>query len=166
MTAEFLAYSKYVGNDLSTPRPEFGFSGLKPGDRWCLCAGRFLQAHDEGCAPRVRLAATHAARLEIVPLRGAGYATRHGQSTDSAQLRSFGHARRSIRSSMNRLRSCGRPLHAGLAVDRVGLRLHGAFEVLRSAGDVLGREALDGEKRHVALGRRQPPFGEALVEQS
>ncbi|WP_212524803.1 DUF2237 domain-containing protein [Actibacterium sp. MT2.3-13A] len=68
MTAEFLAYSKYVGNDLSTPRPEFGFAGLKPGDRWCLCAGRFLQAHDEGCAPEVRLEATHEAALEIVPL--------------------------------------------------------------------------------------------------
>ena len=68
MTAEFLAYSKYVGNDLSTPRPEFGFDGLRPGDRWCLCAARFLQAHDEGCAPRVFLAATHARALEIVPL--------------------------------------------------------------------------------------------------
>ena len=68
MTAEFLAYSKYVGNDLSTPRPEFRFPGLKPGDRWCLCAGRFLQAHDEGCAPRVDLAATHRRALEIVPL--------------------------------------------------------------------------------------------------
>jgi uncharacterized protein (DUF2237 family) len=68
MTAEFLAYSKYVGNDLSTPRPEFGFGGLKPGDRWCLCAGRFLQAHDEGCAPRVNLTATHVRALEIVPL--------------------------------------------------------------------------------------------------
>ncbi|MDF1854680.1 DUF2237 domain-containing protein [Pseudooceanicola sp.] len=68
MTAEFLAYSKYVGNDLSTPRPEFGFAGLKPGDRWCLCASRFLQAHDEGCAPLVSLHATHAQALEIVPL--------------------------------------------------------------------------------------------------
>ena len=67
MTAEFLAYSKYVGNDLSTPRPEFGFAGLKPGDNWCLCAGRFLQAHDEGCAPRVRLEATHEDALRIVP---------------------------------------------------------------------------------------------------
>ena len=53
---------------LSTPRPEFGFAGLKPGDRWCLCAGRFAQAHDEGCAPRVHLAATHARALEIVPI--------------------------------------------------------------------------------------------------
>ena len=68
MTAEFLAFSKYVGNDLSTPRPEFGFAGLRPGDRWCLCASRFLQAHDEGCAPRVHLQATHMRALEIVPL--------------------------------------------------------------------------------------------------
>ncbi len=68
MTAEFLAFSAYVGNDLSTPRPEFGFNGLTAGDRWCLCAARFLQAHDEGCAPRVRLEATHRRALEIVPL--------------------------------------------------------------------------------------------------
>lgn len=68
MTPEFLAYSKYVGNDLSTPRPEFGFDGLKAGDQWCLCAARFLQAHDEGCAPKVNLAATHQRALEIVSL--------------------------------------------------------------------------------------------------
>ncbi|WP_299627855.1 DUF2237 domain-containing protein [uncultured Tateyamaria sp.] len=68
MTAEFLAFSKYVGNDLSTPRPEYGFAGLKPGDAWCLCASRFLQAHDEGCAPRVSLEATHKRALEIVSL--------------------------------------------------------------------------------------------------
>lgn len=68
MTAEFLAFSKYVGNDLSTPHPEFGFAGLNPGDQWCLCAGRFLQAHDEGCAPRVQLASTHRRALEIVSL--------------------------------------------------------------------------------------------------
>lgn len=68
MTSEFLAWSKYVGNDLSTPRPEYQFPGLKPGDRWCLCASRFLQAHDEGCAPDVRLTATHARATEIVPL--------------------------------------------------------------------------------------------------
>ncbi len=67
-TAEFLALSKYLGNDLSTPRPEFRFPGLKPGDRWCLCAARFLQAHAEGCAPKVDLEATHARALEIVPL--------------------------------------------------------------------------------------------------
>ncbi|KAJ55920.1 hypothetical protein ACMU_09130 [Actibacterium mucosum KCTC 23349] len=68
MTAEFLAYSKYVGNDLSTPRPEYHFAGLKPGDQWCLCAARFLQAHDEGCAPKVSLRATHQRALEVVPL--------------------------------------------------------------------------------------------------
>lgn len=68
MTAEFLALSKYLGNDLSTPRPEFGFAGLKPGDWWCLCAERFLQAHAEGAAPRIRLSATHERALEIVPL--------------------------------------------------------------------------------------------------
>ncbi len=68
MTAEFLAHSKYLGNDLSTPRPEYGFAGLKPGDRWCLCAARFLQAHEEGVAPRVNLDATHMRTLDIVPL--------------------------------------------------------------------------------------------------
>ncbi len=68
MTDEFLAYSKYVGNDLSTSRPDFGFAGLKAGDHWCLCAARFLQAHDEGCAPLVNLAATHARALDIMPL--------------------------------------------------------------------------------------------------
>ena len=68
MTAEFLAFSKYIGNDLSTPRPEFRFAGLNPGDRWCLCAGRFLQAAEEGAGPQVHLAATHQKALEIVPL--------------------------------------------------------------------------------------------------
>lgn len=69
MTDEFLAFSKYVGNDLSTPRPEYNFAGLKAGDQWCLCAARFLQAADEGCAPRVDLAATHRRALDIVPLK-------------------------------------------------------------------------------------------------
>ncbi len=69
MTAEFLAFSKYVGNDLSTPRPEFGFAGLNPGDPWCLCASRFLQAAEEGCGPKVHLEATHKRALEIVPLQ-------------------------------------------------------------------------------------------------
>ncbi len=68
MTAEFLAYSKYVGNDLTTPHLEFHFAGLKPGDSWCLCAGRFLQAYDEGCAPQINLAATHQRALEVVSL--------------------------------------------------------------------------------------------------
>lgn len=68
MTAEFLTFSKYLGNDLSTARPEFNFAGLKPGDQWCLCASRFLQAHEEDCAPKVRLAATHIRALDVVPL--------------------------------------------------------------------------------------------------
>jgi len=68
MTAEFLAFSKYVGNDLSTPRPEWGFAGLNPGDSWCLCAGRFMQAAEEGCAPQVHIEATHLRALEVVPL--------------------------------------------------------------------------------------------------
>lgn len=68
MTAEFLALSKYLGNDLSTPRPEYGFAGLKPGDTWCLCAARFLQAHEEGAAPNLRLRATHRRTLDFVPL--------------------------------------------------------------------------------------------------
>lgn len=68
LTDEFLAYSKYFGNDLSTPRPEYGFPGLRAGDRWCLCAMRFVQAHDEGVAPRVRLESTHKRALDVVPL--------------------------------------------------------------------------------------------------
>ena len=68
MTAEFLAFSKAAGNDLSTPRPEFGFDGLKPGDQWCLCAARFLEAYEAGRAPRVHLASTHRRALEIVPM--------------------------------------------------------------------------------------------------
>ena len=67
-TAEFLAFSKYLGNDLSTPRPEYGFAGLKAGDRWCVCAGRFLQAAQEFAAPKVVLAATHMRATEVVPL--------------------------------------------------------------------------------------------------
>lgn len=68
VTAEFLALSKYLGNDLSTARPEFRFAGLKPGDRWCLCAARFLQAAQEFAAPEVVLEATHLRTLDIVPL--------------------------------------------------------------------------------------------------
>ena len=68
MTDEFLAMSKYLGNDLSTPRPEFNFPGLKTGDQWCLCAERFLQAHHEGAAPKVNLEATHKETLKIVSL--------------------------------------------------------------------------------------------------
>ncbi len=68
MTEEFLALSKYLGNDLSTPRPEYQFPGLKPGDRWCVCAARFLQAVHEDAGPKVDLAATHQRALEIVPM--------------------------------------------------------------------------------------------------
>lgn len=68
MTAEFLAFSKSRGNDLSTPLPRLGFPGLKPGDRWCLCAGRWQEAFEAGKAPRVLLAGTHEAALGIVDL--------------------------------------------------------------------------------------------------
>jgi uncharacterized protein (DUF2237 family) len=68
VTEEFLAFSKSRGNDLSTPRPEFGFPGIEPGDRWCLCAARWREALEAGQAPRVILAATHEATLEIVDL--------------------------------------------------------------------------------------------------
>ncbi len=66
MTAEFLAFSKARGNDLSTPVPQFNFPGLKPGDRWCLCAARWKEAHDAGMAPPVYLSATHERTLEVV----------------------------------------------------------------------------------------------------
>jgi uncharacterized protein (DUF2237 family) len=68
MTSEFLQFSMEHGNDLSTPRPEYGFPGLKSGDRWCLCAARWLEADREGCAPRVYLKATHRRALEIIEL--------------------------------------------------------------------------------------------------
>lgn len=68
MTADFLAFSKERGNDLTTPRPEFSFPGLKPGDRWCLCAARWFEADAFGVAPNVVLTATHRKTLEHVPL--------------------------------------------------------------------------------------------------
>ncbi|MCB0113213.1 MAG: DUF2237 domain-containing protein [Caldilineaceae bacterium] len=68
VTAEFLEFSKAHGNDLSTPHPEYRFPGLKPGDRWCLCADRWQEAFDAGVAPPVVLAATHVAALEFVDL--------------------------------------------------------------------------------------------------
>lgn len=64
----FLEFSSSVGNDLSTPRPGFGFPGLRPGDRWCLCASRWSEALEAGSAPGVVLAATHARALEWVDL--------------------------------------------------------------------------------------------------
>ena len=67
MTEEFLAFSRARGNDLSTPRPEFGFEGLRAGDRWCLCVERWKEAWEAGVAPKVVLASTHASALDHVP---------------------------------------------------------------------------------------------------
>ncbi len=68
VTDEFLRYSKSKGNDLMTPKPEFGFPGLVSGDRWCVCAQRWLEAYEDGVAPKVILLATHQNVLEIIPL--------------------------------------------------------------------------------------------------
>jgi uncharacterized protein (DUF2237 family) len=68
VTAEFLAHQRGVGNDLSTPRPEFDFAGLQPGDRWCVVAGRWMQAYLDGAAAPVVLAATHERALDVIPL--------------------------------------------------------------------------------------------------
>ena len=68
VTEEFLQYSRFAGNDLSTPMPEYGFPGLKPGDRWCLCAPRWLQAYEQKMAPKVFLTRTHKRALDTVPL--------------------------------------------------------------------------------------------------
>ena len=68
VTDEFLQFSAQQGNDLTTPHPEFGFAGLKPGDQWCLCAARWLEAFEQGAAPGVVLGATHEAALTIVSL--------------------------------------------------------------------------------------------------
>ena len=66
VNVEFLAFSKSRGNDLSTPQPDFGFPGLKPGDRWCLCAARWVEAQEAGMAPPVKLTATHERVLEFI----------------------------------------------------------------------------------------------------
>jgi uncharacterized protein len=68
MTSEFLSFSKSRGNDLSTPNEFYGFPGLQAGDRWCLCAARWLEAYGAGCAPQVVLESTHEKSLDIVPL--------------------------------------------------------------------------------------------------
>ena len=65
---EFLEFSRFGGNDLSTPMPEYGFKGLKPGDSWCLCAARWLEAYENNMAPRIHLTKTHVKALEIVPI--------------------------------------------------------------------------------------------------
>ncbi|MBK8162110.1 MAG: DUF2237 domain-containing protein [Gammaproteobacteria bacterium] len=67
-TKEFLEYSRFRGNDLSTPMPQHGFPGLQPGDQWCLCAARWLEAYHQGMAPKVYLKRTHRRALDIVPL--------------------------------------------------------------------------------------------------
>ena len=66
VTADFLAFSKSRGNDLSTPQPDFGFPGLKPGDRWCLCAARWVEALEAGKAPPIKLTATHERVLDFI----------------------------------------------------------------------------------------------------
>ncbi|RBM16950.1 DUF2237 domain-containing protein [Prauserella sp. PE36] len=68
VSAEFLAHQKATGNDLVTPRPEYGFRGLTPGDRWCVCAARWLESYHEGHAPPVVLASTHERAIEVIPL--------------------------------------------------------------------------------------------------
>jgi len=65
---EFLEFSRFKGNDLSTPVPEFDFKGLKPGDSWCLCAARWLEAYESNMAPRIHLTRTHIKALDIVPM--------------------------------------------------------------------------------------------------
>ena len=68
LTDDFLQFSKEQGNDLITPQPQYDFPGLQAGQRWCLCASRWLQAYVAGCAPRVYLKRTHLRALEIVPM--------------------------------------------------------------------------------------------------
>jgi len=68
LSEEFLAHQRSVGNDLSSPRLEYGFEGLNPGDRWCVCASRWRQAYEAGAASPVVLAATHIRALELIPL--------------------------------------------------------------------------------------------------
>jgi hypothetical protein len=83
VTDEFLAFSASVGNDLATPRPEYGFAGLKPGDRWCLCASRWEEARLAGFAPPVVLEATNIATLELVML---GHLQAHAAGEENQQV--------------------------------------------------------------------------------
>lgn len=82
VTAKFLAFSKAAGNDLSTPMPQHGFAGIKPGDRWCLCAARWKEALDAGAAAQVVLAATHEKTLEFVSLEEL---KRHAVDSEDAE---------------------------------------------------------------------------------
>jgi len=68
VSEEFLQFSLHQGNDLITPRPEYGFSGLVPGDQWCLCIARWIEAYDAKCAPRLKIESTHIKALESVSL--------------------------------------------------------------------------------------------------
>ena len=82
MTPEFLEFSATAGNDLSTPRPEWGFPGLSPGDRWCVCAARWLEAYHAGSAPKVLLGSTHARALEVIPIEAL---TAYAEHADVAE---------------------------------------------------------------------------------
>ncbi|MBA3365872.1 MAG: DUF2237 domain-containing protein [Actinobacteria bacterium] len=82
VTIEFLEFSAVAGNDLSTPRPEWGFPGLSPGDGWCVCAARWLEAYRAGCAPAVVLGATNARALEVVPIEAL---TAHAYQPDPVE---------------------------------------------------------------------------------
>lgn len=83
MTKKFLTFSKAKGNDLFTPMPQFNFTGLKPGDQWCLCAARWKEAYDEGMAPLVVLEATNELTLEVVTMEMLlKYAFREGHTTE------------------------------------------------------------------------------------
>jgi uncharacterized protein (DUF2237 family) len=82
MTAEFLEFSATAGNDLSTPHPEWGFPGLSPGDRWCVCAARWLEAYHAGSAPKVVLGSTHARALEVIPIQAL---TAYAEHADVAE---------------------------------------------------------------------------------
>ncbi len=87
MTAAFLEFSRKRGNDLSTPRPEFQFPGLKPGDQWCLCASRWREAFDAGAAPLVVLESTHERALDFTRLEDLrSYATTSGLANAPAPL--------------------------------------------------------------------------------
>jgi uncharacterized protein (DUF2237 family) len=83
VSAEFLAFSALRGNDLTTPRPSYRFAGLRPGDRWCLCANRWKEALEAGCAPLVVLESTHMKALEFVLLEDL---ERHAAPTRNARL--------------------------------------------------------------------------------
>ena len=87
MTAEFLEFSKSRGNDLSTPMPQFGFPGLRPGDRWCLCAERWQEALEADQAPRVVLRATHEGALDYCALASSSGSRWTSPDADATRFR-------------------------------------------------------------------------------